>query len=49
MEKARLAVEDAKAALVAAGLPLVDGFEHVAREWFSTRRGEWAPNHVRTH
>ena len=44
-EKARLVAEDAAAALAHAGLPAVDSFEHVAREWYETRRDEWAPTY----
>lgn len=28
-----------------AGLPAVGSFEEVAREWFNTRRGDWAPSY----
>jgi len=44
-EKARMAVEGAEAARVEAGLPPSDSFEQVAREWFATRREEWAPSY----
>lgn len=44
-EKARMAIEGAEAARVEAGLPPSDSFEQVAREWFATRREEWAPSY----
>jgi integrase len=42
-DKARHLIEDAAKALEEAGLPPVDSFEHVARDWYATRRDEWAP------
>lgn len=44
-EKARNVVEDAAAARAEAGLPPEESFEHVAREWFDTRKDEWAPSY----
>lgn len=44
-DKARLVVAEAAAARAQAGLPPEDSFEHVAREWFATRRDEWAPSY----
>ncbi len=29
----------------AAGLPTLDSFEHVAREWYDVRRGDWAESY----
>ncbi len=40
--KARRARESAEAALADAGLPASNSFEQVAREWFATRKEEWA-------
>lgn len=36
-----IAAKEAEAR-AAAGLPALDSFEHVAREWFGVRKGEWA-------
>lgn len=44
-DKARLAVQVAATERADAGLPAEDSFEHVAREWFATRREEWAPSY----
>ncbi|CAN7504829.1 tyrosine-type recombinase/integrase [Acidovorax sp. LjRoot117] len=38
-------VEDAAAARAESGLPPEESFEHVAREWFDTRKEEWAPSY----
>lgn len=46
VQKARLAQEGAEASRIDAGLPASDSFEHVAREWFSTRKEEWAPSYA---
>ncbi|MBO9652101.1 MAG: integrase arm-type DNA-binding domain-containing protein [Variovorax sp.] len=45
VEKARLAEEGAEASRIEAGFPPTDSFEHVAREWFATRKDEWAPSY----
>jgi integrase len=33
-------------AMAAAGLPLPDSFESVAREWFATRHADWSPGYA---
>lgn len=43
--KAQAQEEDAHAKRAAAGLPAQDSFEHIAREWYQTRKGDWSPSY----
>jgi integrase len=43
--KAHRLMANEAARRAAAGLPALDSFEEVARDWFSTRRGEWATSY----
>jgi len=45
IQKARLAQEEAEASRIDAGLPASESFEHMAREWFATRKDDWAPSY----
>lgn len=43
--KAQAVAQEIDARRVAAGLPRPDGFEHIAREWFETRKDEWSASY----
>lgn len=44
-KKLKLAQQAARASRAVNGLPADDSFEHVAREWYATRRGDWAASY----
>lgn len=43
--KVQTQVDEADAAREAAGLPPPNSFEHIAREWYETRREDWSPSY----
>lgn len=43
--KVQAQTDEADAAREAAGLPQPNSFEHIAREWYQTRRDEWSPTY----
>lgn len=45
MAKAEIEAQAAAQALADAGLPAMNSFESVAREWYEVKRGDWAPSY----
>ncbi|GKT26613.1 hypothetical protein AVHM3334_21505 [Acidovorax sp. SUPP3334] len=43
--KVQAQTDEADAAREAAGLPQPNSFEHIAREWYQTRRDDWSPTY----